>query len=55
MITQQGEGYLTGGLSKKVDDNTIYIQNGRYTTCDKHEDPHFYFQLTKAKVRPKKI
>ena len=54
VITQQGEGYLTGGLSKKVDDNTIYIQNGRYTTCDKHEDPHFYFQLTKAKVRPKK-
>lgn len=54
VITQQGEGYLTGGLSKKVDDNTIYIQNGRYTTCDKHEEPHFYFQLTKAKVRPKK-
>lgn len=54
VITQQGEGYLTGGLSKKVDDNTIYIQNGRYTTCDNHEDPHFYFQLTKAKVRPKK-
>ncbi len=54
VITQQGEGYLTGGLSKKMDENTIYIQNGRYTTCDNHEDPHFYFQLTKAKVRPKK-
>lgn len=54
VITQQGEGYLTGGLSKKVDDNTIYIQNGRYTTCDNHEDPHFWMQLTKAKVRPKK-
>lgn len=54
VITQQGEGYLTGGLSKKVDDNTFYIQNGFYTTCDNHEHPHFGFQLTKAKVRPKK-
>ena len=54
VITEQGEGYLTGGLSKKVGDNTFYIQNGRYTTCDNHEDPHFWLQLTKAKVRPKK-
>lgn len=54
VITQQGEGYVTGGLSKKFDDNTIYLQNGFYTTCDNHEDPHFGFQLTKAKVTPKK-
>ena len=30
------------------------MQNGRYTTCDHHDHPHFYLQLTKAKVRPKK-
>lgn len=54
VITEQGEGYLTGGLSKKVGDNVFYVQNGRYTTCDQHEDPHFWLQLTKAKVRPKK-
>lgn len=54
VITQQGEGYLTGGLSKKVDDKTFYLQNGRYTTCDNHDDPHFWLQLTKAKVHPKK-
>ncbi len=54
VITEQGEGYLTGGISKKIDDNTFYLQNGRYTTCDNHEHPHFYMQLTKAKVRPKK-
>ena len=29
-------------------------QNGRYTTCNHHDNPHFYFQLTKAKVKPKK-
>ena len=27
---------------------------GKYTTCDEHEHPHFYIQMTKAKVRPKK-
>lgn len=53
VITQQGEGYLTGGTTKKTADDYYYIQNGRYTTCDNHEDPHFYFQLTKAKVKPK--
>ena len=30
------------------------FEDGRYTTCEDHEHPHFYFQLTKAKVRPKK-
>lgn len=30
------------------------MQNGKYTTCDHHDHPHFYLQLTKAKVRPKK-
>ncbi|MCM1521282.1 MAG: LPS-assembly protein LptD [Muribaculaceae bacterium] len=54
VITQQGEGYLTGGRSKKVDENTFYLADGRYTTCDDHDHPHFYLQLTKAKVRPGK-
>ena len=27
---------------------------GKYTTCDEHEHPHFYIQMTKAKVRPEK-
>ncbi len=54
VITEQGEGYLTGGVSKKVGDNVFYVQNGRYTTCDQHDDPHFWLQLAKAKVRPKK-
>ena len=54
VITQQGEGYLTGGQTKKTEGEDYYVQNGRYTTCDDHECPHFYLQLTKAKVRPKK-
>ncbi len=54
VVTQQGEGYLTGGLTKKVEDNVFYTQNGRYTTCSDHEHPHFWMQLTKAKIRPGK-
>ncbi|MDE5870144.1 MAG: LPS-assembly protein LptD, partial [Muribaculaceae bacterium] len=54
VITEQQEGYLTGGKAKKMEDGSFYVEDGKYTTCDNHDDPHFYFQLTKAKVRPKK-
>ena len=54
VVTQQGEGFLTGGQTKKTEDNAYYIQNARYTTCDNHDDPHFYLQLTRGKMRPKK-
>ncbi|MDE6304923.1 MAG: LPS-assembly protein LptD, partial [Paramuribaculum sp.] len=54
VVTQQGEGYLTGGRTKKIDDNVFYSEDGRYSTCSDHEHPHFYFQLTKAKVKPGK-
>lgn len=54
VVTQQGDGYVTGGTTKKMPDNDIFLENGRYTTCDYHECPHFYINLTKARVRPKK-
>lgn len=54
IVTQQGEGYLVGGKTKKMPDNEFYMVNGKYTTCDHHDCPHFYLQLTKAKVKPKK-
>ena len=54
IVTEQGEGFLTGGVTKKTEDDYYYIKDGRYTTCDEHDHPHFYFQLTKAKVKPKK-
>ncbi|MDE6718230.1 MAG: LPS-assembly protein LptD [Muribaculaceae bacterium] len=54
VITEQQDGYLTGGKAKKMEDGSFYVEDGRYTTCDDHDDPHFYFQLTRAKVRPKK-
>lgn len=49
MITQEAEGYLHGKYIKKMPDNSINISHGKYTTCD-HEHPHFYLQMTTAKV-----
>lgn len=54
VITQQGEGYVTAGLTKKSATDDLFMVGGKYTTCDNHEHPHFYIQMTKAKVRPKK-
>ena len=54
IVTEQGEGYLTGGATKKNADGSYFIENGRYTTCDDHEHPHFYFNITRGKMRPGK-
>lgn len=54
VITQQGEGYLTAEKTKKMKDNIMFMQGGRYTTCDHHDHPHFYINLSKAKVHPEK-
>ncbi|WP_321334796.1 putative LPS assembly protein LptD [uncultured Bacteroides sp.] len=54
IVSQQGEGYVTGNNAKKGADDELFMINGRYTTCDHHDHPHFYLQLSRAKVRPKK-
>ncbi len=56
MITQESEGFLHGKILKKMPDNSINISKGMYTTCDL-EHPHFYLQMTNAKVinQPNKI
>lgn len=54
VVTQQGDGYVTSSDAKKDADDNLYLQGGKYTTCDNHDHPHFYLALTKAKVKPKK-
>ncbi|MDR1356309.1 MAG: HD domain-containing protein [Tannerellaceae bacterium] len=54
VITQQGEGYVTSAVTKKMDNNIMNMAGGRYTTCDDHDHPHFYIQMTRAKVYPGK-
>ena len=53
-VTQQGEGYITAERTKMVGNNCLFMENGRYSTCDNHDHPHFYFMLTKGKARPQK-
>ncbi len=51
VITKDGEGYLHGERIKKMPDDRINVQNGKYTTCDlKH--PHYEFRYSKAQVIP---
>ena len=54
VVTQQGEGYVTSYNAKKSSGDDLFMEDGKYTTCDNHEHPHFYLQLTRAKVKPKK-
>lgn len=51
LVTEQGEGFVIAELAKKNEDDSYYVKDGMYTTCDQHEHPHFYLALTKAKVQ----
>jgi hypothetical protein len=51
-VTQEGEGYIIADKTKKTADGYLNMKGGKYTTCDNHEHPHFYMQLTKGKVKP---
>ncbi len=53
VYTEQEDGFLTSELSKRNNQGEIFLQHGRYTTCD---DPHpdFYIAMSRAKVTPGK-
>ena len=53
VYTQQEDGYLTSELSKRGANGELFLQHGRYTTCDEPH-PDFYLALSRAKVRPGK-
>lgn len=53
VYTQQDDGFLTSELSKRNDKGELFLQHGRYTTCDEPH-PDFYIALSRAKVRPGK-
>lgn len=50
--TEESGGYLHGQRVKRMDDNSIHIKSGGYTTCDLKDHPHYLFRFTKAKVIP---
>ncbi len=47
--TQQGEMYVFGENIKKIDNATMFVSSGRFTTCNLDE-PHFAFKTNKMKV-----
>ena len=53
VYTQQEDGFLTSEHSKRDSSGVLYLEHGRYTTCDE-EHPDFYIALSRAKVRPGK-
>lgn len=56
IITQEGEGYIQGKLTKRMSDSIYCVKSGWYTTCDQHDHPHFYIRMSKAKlIKDKKV
>ena len=53
VYTQQEDGFMTAQLSKRDSSGVVYMQKGRYTTCD-DEHPDFYIALSRLKMRPGK-
>ena len=49
VVTEQEGGFVHSGRTKLINDSTYCLRNGKYTTCDA-EHPHFYLEMTKAKV-----
>jgi len=52
VVTEDGNGFLHGEKVKKLNDNTINLLRGTYTTCNLEENPHFGFKFKKARVIP---
>ena len=53
IYTEQQDGFLSGEVGKRDSTGAVFLQHGRYTTCDKPH-PDFYIALSRAKVRPGK-
>ena len=53
VYTQQGEGYMKSLDGKRDSMGTMYVKKAFYSTCDA-EHPHFYLNMTRAKMRPGK-
>ncbi|MEM9337623.1 MAG: putative LPS assembly protein LptD [Bacteroidota bacterium] len=52
VITEQEGAFMHGDNVKKNEDNELFINGARYTTCNL-EHPHFFIESQKLKVIPK--
>jgi len=53
VYTQQGEGFMKSIDGKRDSVGTMYVKKAFYSTCDAPH-PHFYLNMTRAKMRPGK-
>jgi hypothetical protein len=53
IVTQQGEGFVTGEKVKKDANDDLYLVDAKYTTCNLTE-PHFHIAARKIKLVNKK-
>lgn len=49
---KQDEIYLYMGIAKRHKNGDIHFKQGRFTTCEFIDDPHYHFQLSKAIMIP---
>lgn len=52
IYTKQGDGFILGEQVIKNSSDAFFIRNGKYTTCNNPENPHFYIRAGKIKVLP---
>ncbi|MBI2619348.1 MAG: LPS-assembly protein LptD [Ignavibacteriales bacterium] len=52
--TEMEGGYYHGEGIKKVGKDVLFVEDGRYTTCDL-DHPHFYFYSPRMKVIPREV
>lgn len=50
MFTSQDEMFLHGNKIKKMDDKTLFVRDGIFTTCDDKDHPHYGFTFSKAEI-----
>lgn len=52
VVTQQGDGFILAKTLKKDPADNYFIKNGKYTTCNQTDHPHFWINASKIKVIP---
>ncbi|HUC80481.1 MAG TPA: putative LPS assembly protein LptD [Flavisolibacter sp.] len=48
-FTKEGDFFVKANNAKKIDERTVFIREGYFTTCS-YDDPHFAFKANKLKV-----
>lgn len=52
--TRYEEGFIAADVVKALEDSTLFIRNGIYTTCECVEDPSYSLRATKMKMVDRK-